>query len=121
MDEYQNQLDSPQLSKGLLLKQLMKESVYKAYLQNISKDLQLQELDVNECASGLYDELLRQAHGNTGGLVVKDTENGITEVAATKAVFYTLKAKGCVHLPIKFIIKYISINLRTMFPNLIII
>ena len=54
-----------------------------------------------------------------GQLVVKDTENGITEVAATKVVFYTLKAKGCIHLPIKFIIKYISINLRTMFPNLI--
>lgn len=83
----------------------MKESVYEACLQNISKDLQLQEADVNQCASVLYDQLLKRAHGNMWELVVKDTENGINEVAATKVVFYALKAKGCVHLPIKFVIQ----------------
>ncbi|KAH9173473.1 hypothetical protein EDB89DRAFT_698171 [Lactarius sanguifluus] len=101
LDEYKKTHKVPETSRMLLLHHLLKDQVYQTCLSSVTEHFQLRKEDVNSCARALYHELSKHAHGNTAELVVRDSEHTMTEVAALKAVFCALKAKGCFHLPVK--------------------
>ena len=114
LNEYKTIHKVPETGNTKILHHLINDTEYQGCLADVTKRYQLQTADINACASTLYHELSKHAHGNTAELAVIGSEQTITEVAALEAVFCALKKKGCFSLPMKFYLRcvaaYISIR-----------